>query len=945
MYISILNNFQNCTIFEWYFNNKDFVLGIVNLILLMFLVISAFLQLDEQWDDNNLLGLFKKDICLKDAIIIVSVLLIGMLLNAAGMELKLKLNHMPLLLFFYGSLVLFGIEGIEIIKYKNTFKRIIKRTFNIYIKMVECILLMLILMNRLESIELVVAVLSIVVMRSFDVILDINKKTKTLNLKEDCPVEEVDQLFASRRRQLNSICAELKEFNGEREPYAIAIAGKWGTGKTSFVNVLKKKIENAKFIHVECTIGHDVETILNEMSLQMIDIFRDNGIYVPQNGIIEEYFKKVAKFVGDMGYDGFSKILDGFTISKEKSYLENKDLVNNELENFYNITKKNIYFIIDDMDRVIDDDMKTLLFQVVRECVELHHCVTLFMIDYNELVNENMSKEFLEKYINYQYQLCDVSYQEIVSDYLKVYLKNEFFSKSCKYMISKQQEIREHILTIGNDVEKQILKKIDDLEKNSKDEEKKSLVWLKETRKKLSSSLKNPRKVKRYLNNIEKMLSVADTVWFQKENFKSNEYSNEPWEKYIIKISFLKAFLNEEYASMISAGNFYFFKENDEKNYYINKGIICEFDDEIFEVLMNGVLEEIVYNLYIMDINLYKSKHQKLMQEIDSKKLKEENILQYIEICMGTQTDFARTNKILDYIIENNIEDKTDLFEIINSIINRLNFNDYNLRQNYMVEIIKKINYIINENSLIISVGTFRELMSKKQNEFVLRYSTYIYDVWKIFYDQFDEFTYPVDSISHLYQAIVKIESKDKENNYLIFGNVDSINLQIGYLKSYFEKLEKKINTLEYSDVKEQGLYFLKPVQEMMEILDIIWKENEKYYNNVDRVRYSDVKEVTGFLNKMKKAILNEENNEEIIRGREIFKRFVRKIEKDFKNYSEVDKEKLSELLYQFYKELSNKIEISQREEFEWNSIGIELFRLKKYKKYWEPGMNIIQVP
>lgn len=945
MYISILNNLQNCTIFEWYFNNKDFVLGIVNLILLMLLVISVFLQLDEQLDDNNLLGLFKKDICLKDAIIIVSVLLIGMLLNAAGMELKLKLNHMPLLLFFYGSLVLFGIEGIEIIKYKNTFKRIIKRTFNIYIKMVECILLMLILMNRLESIELVVAVLSIVVMRSFDAILDINKKTKTLNLKEDCPIEEVDQLFASRRRQLNSICEELKEFNGEREPYAIAIAGKWGTGKTSFVNVLKKKIENAKFIHVECTIGHDVETILNEMSLQMIDIFRDNGIYVPQNGIIEEYFKKVAKFVGDMGYDGFSKILDGFTISKEKSYLENKDLMNNELENFYNITKKNIYFIIDDMDRVIDDDMKTLLFQVVRECVELHHCVTLFMIDYNELVNENMSKEFLEKYINYQYQLCDVSYQEIVSDYLKVYLKNEFFSKSCKYMISKQQEIREHILTIGNDVEKQILKKIDDLEENSKDEEKKSLVWLKETRKKLSSSLKNPRKVKRYLNNIEKMLSVADTVWFQKENFKSNEYSNEPWEKYIIKISFLKAFLNEEYASMISAGNFYFFKENDEKNYYINKGIICEFDDEIFEVSMNGVLEEIVYNLYIMDINLYKSKHQKLMQEIDSKKLKEENILQYIEICMGTQTDFARTNKILDYIIENNIEDKTDLFEIINSIINRLNFNDYNLRQNYMVEIIKKINYIINENSLIISVGTFRELMSKKQNEFVLRYSTYIYDVWKIFYDQFDEFTYPVDSISHLYQAIVKIESKDKENNYLIFGNVDSINLQIGYLKSYFEKLEKKINTSEYSDVKEQGLYFLKPVQEMMEILDIIWKENEKYYNNVDRVRYSDVKEVTGFLNKMKKAILNEENNEEIIRGREIFKRFVRKIEKDFKNYSEVDKEKLSELLYQFYKELSNKIEISQREEFEWNSIGIELFRLKKYKKYWEPGMNIIQVP
>ena len=102
---------------------------------------------------------------------------------------------------------------------------------------------------------------------------------------------------------------------------------------------------------------------------------------------------------------------------------------------------------------------------------------------------------------------------------IPVYLKNEFFSKSCKYMINKQQEIRKHILTIGNDVVKQNLKEIDDLEKNPQKDEKKRLAWLKETRKKLNSSLKNPRKVKRYLNNIENMLSVADTVWFQKENF------------------------------------------------------------------------------------------------------------------------------------------------------------------------------------------------------------------------------------------------------------------------------------------------------------------------------------------------------------------------------------------------------------------------------------------
>lgn len=129
-------------IIKFYFRNNEF--SFVN-----DFGCKYFWQLDEQLDDN-LWGLIDKDTCVKDAIIIGSILIIGMLLNAAGMELKLKLNHMPLVLFFYGSMLLFFIQLIEIIKYKNTFKRIIKITFNIYIKIIECLILMLTLMDRLE---------------------------------------------------------------------------------------------------------------------------------------------------------------------------------------------------------------------------------------------------------------------------------------------------------------------------------------------------------------------------------------------------------------------------------------------------------------------------------------------------------------------------------------------------------------------------------------------------------------------------------------------------------------------------------------------------------------------------------------------------------------------------------------------------------------------------
>ena len=119
--------------------------------------------------------------------------------------------------------------------------------------------------------------------------------------------------------------------------------------------------------------------------------------------------------------------------------------------------------------------------------------------------------------------------------------------------------------------------------------------------------MNNPRKVKRYLDSIEKMVSIADYVWFQNSDFESNEYSKAPWETYIIQIAFLRIFLNETYESMIQAKNFHFF-ENDEKNNYIVEQVIDDLDKEsLISGKKREILGELVYNLYIMDVDLYKS--------------------------------------------------------------------------------------------------------------------------------------------------------------------------------------------------------------------------------------------------------------------------------------------------------------------------------------------------
>lgn len=626
MNVNVLKILQNCPFFEFYFKNRNYILGTIIMLLIMILLIVLILK----WNYKNLWKPLNGQLIFKDMIIGIGVLLVGMFLNIARMNLNLKLNYMPMLLFFYGFILITIIQFIEFIIYRNTYTKVIKRTFNIYIGMIEAILLLLMVMNRVEVIEAIAAVLSIVTLKILDLVLD-NKNIIDEDediLKEDCPIKETKQLFPSRQKQLKSICAELKRFHRERESYAVAISGKWGSGKTSFINALKSEMEeDAEFIYITCTIGYDAEAILNEMSLQMMDVFKRNGMYILQNGIIEEYFNKVAEFACDVGDDKFSKIIDGFMVSRDKSYFENRNLINEELEKFYNITNKNIYFIVDDMDRIIDNSMKTLLFQVVRESVSLNHCITLFMVDYEQLINENMSREFLEKYISYQYELYEVEFSEMINHYLNIFLKDDFFADKSQYIQNQKEIIRSDTRMIITYIRLKINEAIKKLEEQkNKDNNKQKIEWLNKITEIIKEGTNNPRKVKRYLNNIERMIFIADLVWFRNEDFWTNEYSKASWRKNIIQISFLKIFFKDVYAEMIQAKSFYYFRQKEQSS-FIAEYIIDDYND-IRAILDRNeeILEKLVYQMYILDIERDKPEYQLLMEEINSGKMKVDDI-------------------------------------------------------------------------------------------------------------------------------------------------------------------------------------------------------------------------------------------------------------------------------------------------------------------------------
>lgn len=254
-----------------------------------------------------------------------------------------------------------------------------------------------------------------------------------------------------------------------------------------------------------------------------------------------------------------------------------------------------------------------------------------YMVDYEQLINENMSREFLEKYISYQYELYEVEFSEMINHYLNIFLKDDFFADKSQYIQNQKEIIRSDTRMIITYIRLKINEAIKKLEEQkNKDNNKQKIEWLNKITEIIKEGTNNPRKVKRYLNNIERMIFIADLVWFRNEDFWTNEYSKASWRKNIIQISFLKIFFKDVYAEMIQAKSFYYFRQKEQSS-FIAEYIIDDYND-IRAILDRNeeILEKLVYQMYILDIERDKPEYQLLMEEINSGKMKVDDIQSYI---------------------------------------------------------------------------------------------------------------------------------------------------------------------------------------------------------------------------------------------------------------------------------------------------------------------------
>lgn len=768
----------------------------------------------------------------KNAMYVGLIALSGNVICYAGFEVEFKSAYMPLTAGILMVVLVFFIYLEELFKYgiKNFIKnrrqwwmnclKITKKICQLFYYLVLVEVLFLSFTNHLEMIEMIVCYLGTLASKSLERILEVQIKKMFRDENEikklDVPVKSKNDLFEPRKKQLITVCKELREI--EKSPFAIMISGEWGTGKSSFLNAMREEMGDVEFIIIEGGMEVDIKKILNDIAIQIEKVFEKNKFYIGRNSSIEKYFEYIGNMADGAGYSFAGDILKGIKKENTDGYEQNKKAINEELLRFYEVVNKKIFIVVDNLDRV-KDEVRDKMFDVIRESINLNCCTTVFLVDQEKIKTSHISKEFIEKYINRHIELCPISYVTIFDEYYQEFSKLELKSD---YMNQRKQEIITYMIPeIESIIEKSenMLGKLEQKYSTSSDEEKlqeQCEIW-QDVIERQKKRVKNPRKFKRFLfDHLGVMMKILDSVWFSNSAFEDNLYSRMDWGKIIFRIAYLKSFLYEEYDCLLHAGSLNNLR-NQQTEYEI-VSLVLEPGDDGSSGDKQAVIELIVYNMYSMDIKLDKSKRQELLDELRYDKLQEKNLPRYFQECIQWDVNNEYLKKILEYTLNHPLEDESMKKSVILSAAKKIS--SYNVRKRENIEsILDTVITAIASPEICFSEEESRRLKQYEKEfrqELVTELKWTIPTVLQAMFGVDSirtDMQQNVDGLRTLYRWLQMFDEEyplDNNNGKYAFLQLDREAYIVQLIRTYFERMQMQLGNKEYDYVREElQVYFL----------------------------------------------------------------------------------------------------------------------------------------
>lgn len=239
-------------------------------------------------------------------------------------------------------------------------------------------------------------------------------------LVRDSAITNQDEDFFGYQKMVDSLLADLYDTDVENEAFSVGIAGKWGVGKSSFINLLRNSIPKKGGLIVDLYPRSSMN--LSAISLDFFNSLSNTlkGYHTGSWHIVDKYVKSLRCIEGKGWFNKTIDAIEVFAKTDEKERLQN---VITEIG-------RKIFVIIDDLDRLTAPEILEVLKIIDRNGSFKN---VIFIVAYDkEYVNAVLrkylgyqgSEMFTDKYFNFEYSLPAHNFY-MEKQYVANYIQNK----------------------------------------------------------------------------------------------------------------------------------------------------------------------------------------------------------------------------------------------------------------------------------------------------------------------------------------------------------------------------------------------------------------------------------------------------------------------------------------------------------------------------------------
>lgn len=222
----------------------------------------------------------------------------------------------------------------------------------------------------------------------------------------DLPIEDKENDKLNFLPFAQKVAKGIKNYKQD-ETFIISIEGKWGSGKTSLMKLIKNEIkDDVEIMHFNPWLLTDIKQVIKLFFDELIKVLCYGSFKVKWNEDIKKDIKSLANILLpdnieiDVKFIKFGYKPKDTLLKNDESLEKIKSRINGYLKKLYEEFGKKIVIIVDDIDRLTDEETE-FIFRLTKGIADFDNLIYILLYDKGIVAKslQTFKKEDGEKYL------------------------------------------------------------------------------------------------------------------------------------------------------------------------------------------------------------------------------------------------------------------------------------------------------------------------------------------------------------------------------------------------------------------------------------------------------------------------------------------------------------------------------------------------------------------